>query len=101
MTLDQRVDLFHVLHGLCHELACESNDTGFFILAIKKSRGDLIDAVAGDIPLIQHLQGVFSGFAPWSHQILPSTLFIWKADMAASNPLLTDCPERTYACSTF
>src|SRR5438093_2538557 len=100
MTLDQRVDLFHVLHGLYHELACESNDTGFFILAIKKSRGNLIDAVAGDIPLKQHLQGVFSGFAPWSHQISPSTLIIWKAAIAASNPLLPDSPERSIACST-
>src|SRR5437879_5496789 len=71
VTPNQLIDMFDVLHCACHKLPGEVRNRRRFILSFEETRGDLIDAVARDIPLKQHLKRVFSRFASWSHFVMP------------------------------
>src|SRR5262245_6026732 len=65
---DHLVDLFNMIDSADNQLAREiDNSLRFFGLILEKCREHLINRVVRDIPLEQHLEGIFSSFPSWSH----------------------------------
>jgi hypothetical protein len=67
MALDQAINLFDMLDGAAHKQSRELDDGLGFVIVHEKIRSDLVDRVARDVPLKQHLERIFSGFSSRSH----------------------------------
>ena len=67
MRLDKGIDFLDVLDGAVYKQGRKLDDRQRLVIVHEEIRSDLIDRVARDVPLKQHLERIFSGFSSRSH----------------------------------